>query len=130
MNIEMELAKIIIRETSDEQIIVLKEKGGERALPVVIGSYEAVTINRYVNQYVPPRPLTHDLITGILQALRVRLEQVIVNDLREHTFYAQLILNREGEIIVVDSRPSDAIALSIFHQCPVFVAEHVLDAVL
>jgi len=130
MNIEMELSQIIIRETAEEQIIVLKERQGQRAFPIVIGTMEAISINRRLNkEAAPPRPLTHDLLFNILTELDAQLEKIVINDLRDHTFFAKLIINRNGELLEVDARPSDAIALGVVNDTPLFVAEHVLEAI-
>ena len=129
MDIEMELSRIIIQETSDTQIIVLKEKGGERSFPISIGIAEAFAIDRRLKGIPTPRPLTHDLIQSLIVEMGGQLERVIINDLREHTFIATLIIRRDGEVIEVDSRPSDAIAVGIANNTPIFVAEHVLDEV-
>jgi len=130
MNIEMELSQIIIREMADEQIIVLKERHGQRAFPIVIGTMEAISINRRLNKEAqPPRPLTHDLLFNILTELDAQLKKIIINDLRDHTFYATLIIDKNGETLEVDARPSDAIALGVVDETPIFVAEHVLDAI-
>ncbi len=130
MNIEMELSQIIIRETSDEQIIVLKERQGQRAFPIVIGTMEAVSINRRLNKEAkPPRPLTHDLLFNVLTELDAQLDKIVINDLHNHTFFAKLIINQNGETLEIDARPSDAIALGVVNETPIFVAEHVLDAV-
>ena len=130
MNIEMELSQIIIREMADEQIIVLKERQGQRAFPIVIGTMEAISINRRLNkESKPPRPLTHDLLFNILTELDASLEKIVINDLRDHTFFAKLIINKNGELHEIDARPSDAIALGVVDDTPLFVAEHVLDAI-
>ena len=129
MEIEMELSRIVIRETTDEQIIVLKERNGQRSFPIVIGTTEAIAINRRLNDIVTPRPLTHDLVFNIIEQLDGNLERIVINDLREHTFFARLIVRKNGDLIEIDSRPSDAIALGIANNTPIFVAEHVLDAV-
>ena len=129
MDIEMELSRVIIRETTEEQIIVLKERHNERSFPIVIGTMEAVAINRRLNGIVTPRPLTHDLVCNILQKLDAQLDRIVINDLRNHTFFARLVLQKDSEMIEVDSRPSDAIALGVTNNIPIFVAEHVLDTV-
>jgi len=128
--VEIELSRIIINERSDEQVIVLKEKDGERAFPILIGIYEATAIDRGVKEYRTPRPLTHDLICAILNSLDVTLEYVVVNDLRSQTFYAKLLLKRNDELIEVDSRPSDAIAVAVHFGAPIFVEEKVFDEVI
>ncbi len=129
MLVEMELARIIIQETSEQQIIVLREKGGERAFPISIGIGEALAINRRVNGPETPRPMTHDLVLNVIRDLGGVLERVVITDLREHTFIASLIIRRGDQTIEVDSRPSDAIAVGAAQQTPIFVAEHVLEQV-
>jgi hypothetical protein len=127
--VEMELTRILIAETRDGQIIVLKEKNGTRAFPIVIGYYEAAAIDRHVKEQPMPRPLTHDLLTSVIKAFGGTLERVVINDLRDNTFYGRLIIKHNGETLDVDSRPSDAIALAVQNSAPIFVEEHVLDEV-
>ena len=127
--IEMELTRILIAETREGQVIVLKEKNGERAFPIVIGFFEAAAIDRHVKQVPSPRPLTHDLVHSVIREMGGTLERVNVNDLRDNTFFGQLVVRRGEEMIIVDSRPSDAIALAVLAEVPIFVAEHVLDEV-
>ena len=128
--IEVELSRIIINERSDQQVIVLKEKDGQRAFPILIGIYEATAIDRGVKEYRTPRPLTHDLVCAILRGLEVALERVVVSDLRSQTFYAKLMLRQNGKPIEVDSRPSDAIAIAVQLGAPIFVEEKVFDEVI
>ncbi len=130
--IEVLLSKIVIRETSDHQRIVLREKGGARQFPIVIGIYEAMAIDRKVRDRPSPRPMTHDLMAGIVTAIGARLVRVVISDLRQNTFYARLDLAHEegGAPVEVDARPSDAIALASHLDAPIFVEEAVLDAVL
>jgi len=130
MDVAMELSRIVITELGDHQLIFLKERDGERAFPILIGIAEAMAINRRLKKIPVPRPLTHDLLANVIEALGGRLERITINDLREHTFIATLSIRRDGELIEVDSRPSDAIALGAALGTPIFVAEHVLDAVL
>jgi uncharacterized protein len=127
--IEMELTRILIAENRDGQIIVLKEKNGERAFPIVIGFFEAAAIDRHVKEIPSPRPLTHDLVKLVIGALGGTLERIEVVDLRDSTFFGRLVIRRGDERIEVDSRPSDAIALAVLAGVPIFVAEHVLDEV-
>jgi len=129
MDIEMELSRIIIHEQTDQQIIVLKEKFGERAFPIVIGISEVLAIDRRLKGITTPRPLTHDLVFNIMKEMGGRLERIVINDLRDQTFYAQLVIKKDGELLEVDSRPSDAIALGVASETPIFVADHVLKAV-
>lgn len=127
--VEMELTRILIAETRDGQIIVLKEKNGTRAFPIVVGYFEAAAIDRHVKEIPMPRPLTHDLLSSVIKAFGGTLERVVINDLRDNTFFGRLIIRRDGEILDVDTRPSDAIALAVQNGAPIFVEEHVLDEV-
>lgn len=129
MEVRVDLAQIIICETRDQQIIVLRERGGARTLSIVIGLSEALAIDRRLKGMQLPRPMTHDLLAGIIKALSADLEKIVVNDLQDRTFYAKLVLRRNGELIEVDSRPSDAIALSAGTDTPLYVEDDVLDAV-
>ena len=129
MDIEMELTRIIIQETAEQQIIVLKERFGERAFPIVIGNVEAYAIDRRLKGYQAPRPLTHDLVHNVISQMGGSLERIVINDLRDHTFYARLIIRQEDQLIEVDSRPSDAIALGVVNNTQIFCAEHVLNEV-
>ena len=128
MEIRMDLAQIVISETRDTQIIVLRERNGTRTLPIVIGLTEAVAIDRRVKGLQLQRPLTHDLLANVIEALGGELEKIVINDLHEHTFYAKLVIRQHGELIEVDSRPSDAIALGVADEIPIYVEDHVLRA--
>ena len=123
----MLLHRILISETSDQQYIFLKEKDGERTFPIVIGYYEALAIDRFVKETAVPRPMTHDLLVKIVEALGARLEKVEVTNLKESTFYAVLHLDLEGKKVEVDARPSDAIAIATAMKAPIFVSEKVLE---
>jgi bifunctional DNase/RNase len=127
MDIEMELSRIIINETSDQQIIVLKERHGHRSFPIVIGIVEIFAIDRRLKGIQPPRPMTHDLLDGVIEGLGAKIEKIVINDLRNHTFYAKIHLSSNGRTVEVDSRPSDAIALGSASNTPIYVAEHVLE---
>ncbi len=127
--VEVELTRIIINERSEQQVIVLKEKEGARAFPIVIGIFEAYAIDRGIKEIRTPRPLTHDLIVGIIRSLNVQLARIVVSDLRKGTFYAKLVLQRDGKTIEIDSRPSDAIAIAVLLGAPIFVEERILEAV-
>lgn len=121
----MDLAKIIITETSEQQIIVLKEHDGERSFPIVIGIAEAFAIDRRLKGIRTPRPLTHELLASIIEKLGGQMEKIVINDLQDHTFFAQLLIRQNNELIEVDSRPSDAIALGISKGVPIYVEEKV-----
>lgn len=124
---ECELIRIVLRDTTEEQFIYLREKEGARRLfPIVIGRFEARAIDRSVRRQAPPRPMTHDLLATVLEATGATLERVEITDLKEGTFFASLKVRKDGETVEVDSRPSDAIALAVRTGAPIFVAEEVL----
>ncbi len=127
MEIEAELARIIINEMSDQQIIVIREKGGMRSFPIVIGIVEIFAIDRRLKGLKPPRPLTHDLLDSVIRKLGGSIERIVITDLREHTFIATIRLHIDGRMVEVDSRPSDAIALGVASNTPIFVEERVFD---
>ncbi len=129
MLVECELSRIVIREDSDAQFIYLQEKNGSRAFPIVIGPAEAAEINRKATGMRTPRPLTHDLLRGAVAELGASIQGIEVNDLRESTFYATLVLEQGDRQVRVDCRPSDAIALAMAESCPIHVSEEVLEAV-
>lgn len=128
MQIQMELSRILIAETRDYQLIELREVDGERRLPIVIGLYEAAAIERRLKGIEIRRPQTHDLLANTIEAMGGRLDRILITDLRDDTFYARLMITRDGQTIEVDSRPSDAIALGIAYNVPIFVEDTVLDA--
>lgn len=131
MDIPVELSRIVITETSPQQIIFLTETGGdERSFPIVIGITEALAIDRRLKGIEMPRPMTHDLLARTIEAMGGRIEKIVVSDLRDHTFIATLFVRRNGNVIQVDARPSDAIALGVGLNTPIFVAEHVIDEVM
>jgi bifunctional DNase/RNase len=127
--VQMELRRIIMTDTGDQQIIYLKEVDGDREFPIVIGLFEATSINRRVKGERPQRPLTHDLLAQTIEQLGGELHDIYINELREHTYFAKLRIRQDGETIEIDSRPSDAIALAVTVDCPIFVAEDVIDEV-
>lgn len=133
--VEVELARVVIHQKGDQQYIHLRERRGKRGFPIVIGFHEVEEINRKLCGVQPPRPLTHDLVGRILAALGHRLHRVIINELREGTFYATLVLMprdagtaASGGERIVDCRPSDAIALAVQTGAPILVAREVFDA--
>ena len=130
MDIRMDLARIVIQDTTDQQIIFLRERDGEREFPIVIGDSEAYAIDRRLKGFKKARPMTHDLIAEIIERLGGDLEKIVINDLKNHTFYAKLVIRANGEMIEIDSRPSDAIALGVASETPIFVNEQVLREVL
>lgn len=130
--IEMKLNKIIIDEKRQDQIIVLKEKKGDRLLPIVIGFLEANAIKMKVASVVAPRPLTHDLLLAVITSLGARIEKIIIDKLEESTFHAKIVLRLKAEEAgeppetFIDARPSDSIALAVRTRAPIFVEEEVL----
>jgi bifunctional DNase/RNase len=130
MSVKMQLARIIISELTENQVIYLQEVDGEREFPILIGIFEATNIDRRVkDDYEPPRPLTHDLIVNVAESLGAIIDHVLISDLDQSTYFAKLILIKEdGSEIEIDSRPSDAIAVAVTFdpQIPIFVSEHVL----
>ena len=127
--VHVELSRIMISETSDHQIIVLKEKGGQRSFPIVIGLHEAWAIDRAVKDIQTPRPLTHDLLSNVIIQLSGGIERVEISDLKNNTFYAKIIISQNGSALEIDSRPSDAIALAMQGNTPIYVAKTVLEEV-
>ncbi|NOT02212.1 MAG: bifunctional nuclease family protein [Phycisphaerales bacterium] len=125
----MDLARVIIRETGDSQIIILREREGQRQFPILIGMPEAIAIERRAKGVETQRPLTHDLMASIIDKLDGELEEIVISDLREHTFFATLKVRRNGDLILIDARPSDAIALGVGTETPILVEEEVLQAV-
>ena len=132
MPVRMLLHRIIISEINDQQVIYLKEAEGDRQFPILIGIFEATSIDRRVKDYPAPRPLTHDLLVNLVESLGGKLDSVVIDELKEHTYYAKLRVKRDGELIEVDSRPSDAIAVAVTcqPQLPIYVSEEVLEEVL
>ena len=131
MLIRMTLARIVIVDSEDEKMsmIVLRELDGERAFPILIGVHEAYAIDRRTKGIVVQRPLTHDLIDHLIDQLNGQVEQIVISELRDSTFFAKLVLRRNGELIEVDSRPSDAIAIGAGREVPIMVDESVLQEV-
>ncbi|HEY3244306.1 MAG TPA: bifunctional nuclease family protein [Phycisphaerae bacterium] len=129
MLVRMDLSRIVISENAESQIIILRERDGERHFPIVIGINEALAIDRRVKGIMTPRPLTHDLIAQIIAGLGGELEQIVISELKSHTFFAKLVIRRNGSVIEVDSRPSDAIALGAAGDTPIYVDESVLRQV-
>ena len=129
--VEMQLSRIIISEINDQQVIYLTEVQGTRTFPILIGAFEATAIDRRVKGDVPPRPLTHDLLKNVIEQLGGEPHDIIINSLHEHTYYAVIRIHREGDLIEIDARPSDAIALAMHYDPPlsIYVEEEVLQEV-
>lgn len=131
MLVNMELHRIIISDIRDQQVVYLREVDGTRTFPILIGIFEATSIDRRVKGESPPRPLTHGLLKNTIEELGAEAQDVVINNLLEHTYYAVIRIKKDGELIQVDSRPSDAIALSVQYSppLPIYVEDSVLDEV-
>jgi bifunctional DNase/RNase len=128
--VQMEVSKIRIDERRGEQVVVLKERGGNRFLPIIIGISEVTAIKMKITGIQPPRPLTHDLLKDTISQLGATLQRIVITKLEFNTFFAKLILQTQGgELREVDARPSDSIAIALRSDAPIFVAEQVLNQV-
>lgn len=129
MPVEMRLSRIIISEIHDQQIIYLSEVEGDRQFPIVIGIFEATSIERRIKGIQTPRPLTHDLVVQVIEQMEGEPDSVVINDLRDGTYFAELRVRRGGELVAIDARPSDAIAIAVTCDppLPIFVVEEVLE---
>ncbi|NBP51853.1 MAG: bifunctional nuclease family protein [Actinobacteria bacterium] len=128
MPVPMHVSRILIREMAEMQVIELAETDGTRRFPIVIGLPEAFAIDRRIKGVQIPRPQTHDLLAETIRALGGSLREIRIDDIDGGTFFAKLVIDRDGETLVIDSRPSDAIALGVADGVPILVEEHVLDA--
>ncbi len=126
MEVEMKIRGLLMDPVTNMPIVVLKDVNGTAILPIWVGIYEANAIALEIEKVATPRPMTHDLIRNLLFGLEAGVKKVVVSDLKEDTFYAVIWLERNGELISVDSRPSDALAIALRLDCPIFVAEAVL----
>ena len=126
MEIEMKIRGLMMDPLSNSPIVVLKDVSGEGVLPIWVGIYEANAIALEIEKVNTPRPMTHDLIKNVLVGLDARVHKVVVSELRDDTFFAVIWMEREGRVVSVDSRPSDALALALRMDCPIFVDEGVL----
>ena len=131
MLVQMDLARIVIIDSDEEKMsmIVLREVNGDRAFPILIGIHEAYAIDRRTKHIAVQRPMTHDLIEEMIGELDYKLDQIQILELRDSTFYAKLILRRNGEVVEIDSRPSDAIAVGAGTDTPIYVDDSILDQV-
>ncbi len=128
MEVEMKIRGLMMDPVTNMPIVILKDVGGSTVLPIWVGIYEANAIALEIEKVSTPRPMTHDLIKSVLNGLSTGVRKVVVNELKDDTFYALIWLEREGEMISVDSRPSDALALALRLDCPIFVDDEVLKS--
>ena len=126
--VEMKIRGLMMDPVTNMPIVILKDVNGDAVLPIWVGIYEANAIALESEKVTTPRPMTHDLIKNLLTGLDTRVHKVVVNELREDTFYAVIWLERDGHIISVDSRPSDALAIALRLDCPIFVDDEVLKS--
>jgi bifunctional DNase/RNase len=128
MEIEMKIRGLTMDPVTQMPIVVLKDVNGGSVLPIWVGIFEANAIALEIEKVSTPRPMTHDLMKTLLLGLNTGVRKVVVNELRDDTFYARIWLEREGELISVDSRPSDALALALRLDCPIYVDDSVLKS--
>ena len=132
MAVQMRLSRIIISDINNHQVIYLREVNGDRQFPIMIGVFEATMIDRRVKSYAAPRPPTHDLIVNMVEQMGGELDSVVITELKDRTFFARIRIRKDGELIEIDSRPSDAIAIAVTCEpdLPIWVSEQVLEEVI
>jgi bifunctional DNase/RNase len=128
MEVEMKIRGLMMDPVTNMPIVVLKDAQGTAVLPIWVGIYEANAIALEIEKVQTPRPMTHDLLRNVFLGLDVRVQKVVVNDLKDDTFYALIWVERNGETLSIDSRPSDALALALRVDCPIFVEDEVLKS--
>src|SRR5579863_9115478 len=126
MEVEMKIRGLMMDPVTNMPIVVLKDANGSAVLPIWVGIYEANAIALEIEKVQTPRPMTHDLLKNVLLGLNVQVQKVVVSDLKEDTFYAVIWMERDGRIMSMDSRPSDALALALRLDCPIYVEDEVL----
>src|SRR5581483_7604570 len=126
MEVEMKIRGLLMDPVTNMPIVILKDVNGTAVLPIWVGIYEANAIALEIEKVSTPRPMTHDLLKNLLLGLEANVRKVVVSDLRDDTFYALIWLERDGQVISIDSRPSDALALALRVDCPIFVEDEVL----
>ncbi len=127
MEIEMTIKGLMIDPITNMPIVILKDSDGDRVLPIWVGVFEANAIALQIENIPTPRPMTHDLLKNILSEIEANVDRIVVSELRENTFYAMIYLDRGGQIIAIDARPSDAIALALRTKSPIYVEESVVE---
>jgi uncharacterized protein len=128
MEHEVKIRGLMMDPVTNMPVVVLKETSGSAILPIWVGIYEANAIALEIEKVQTPRPMTHDLLKNVLTGLNVHVHKVVVSDLKEDTFYAMIWMERDGEMMSIDSRPSDALALALRLDCPIFVEDEVLKS--
>jgi uncharacterized protein len=126
MEVEMKIRGLVMDPVTNMPIVLLKDSSGASVLPIWVGIYEANAIALEIEKVTTPRPMTHDLLKNLLLGLETHVQKVVVSELKEDTFYALIWLERDGQVMTIDSRPSDALALALRMDCPIYVEEEVL----
>ena len=127
MQIEMTIKGLMVDPITNMPIVILRDKEGQKVLPIWVGIFEANAIALQIENIATPRPMTHDLLRNVIQDLRASVQKIVVSDLQENTFYALIYLSLDGDTLAIDARPSDAIALALRTKAPIFVEEAVID---
>jgi bifunctional DNase/RNase len=127
MQIEMSIKGLMVDPVTNTPIVILRDKDGNRVLPIWVGIFEANAIALQIENVTTPRPMTHDLLRNVIHDLHARVQKIVVCDLQENTFYALIHLALNGDTLMIDARPSDAIALALRTRAPIFVEESVID---
>lgn len=128
MELEVKIRGLLVDPTTNSPIVLLKEMDGEGILPIWVGSYEAHSIASEIEKLAPQRPMTHDLLRNVIAQMGGVVKRVVVTELRDNTFYAVIEIINNGQLVLIDSRPSDAIALALRTDCPIFIRDEVLEA--
>ena len=127
MQIEMTIKGLMVDPINNTPIVILRDKEGERVLPIWVGMFEANAIALQIENLAPPRPMTHDLLRNVIRDLQADVQKIVISDLQDNTFYALIYLTVRGHTVAIDARPSDAIALALRTRAPIFVEETVID---
>ena len=127
MQIEMSIKGLMVDPITNTPIVILRDKDGNRVLPIWVGIFEANAIALQIENVTTPRPMTHDLLRNVIHDLNASVQKIVVCDLQENTFYALIHLALNGDTLMIDARPSDAIALALRTRAPIFVEESVID---
>ncbi len=128
MEIEMKIRGLMMDPVSNMPIVILRDVNSSALLPIWVGTYEANAIALEIEKVATPRPMTHDLIRTLLTGLSAGVRKVVVSELKDDTFYAVIWLERDGQVISIDSRPSDALAIALRVDCPIYVEDSVLTS--
>jgi bifunctional DNase/RNase len=127
MQIEMTIKGLMVDPINNTPIVILRDKDGERVLPIWVGMFEANAIALQIENLATPRPMTHDLLRNVIRDLQADVQKIVISDLQDNTFYALIYLTVRGESVAIDARPSDAIALALRTHAPIFVEDSVID---